>query len=70
MPFGVSNGVAAFQRIVYKILEQEKLTQTFPYLYNITIAGHTKDEHDCNIKKFLAEVKRCNFTLNESKSVL
>ena len=57
IPFGVTNGVAAFQRIIDKIVEQEKLTQTFPYLDNITIAGHTKEEHDCNVEKFLAAVK-------------
>ena len=71
IPFGVTNGVAAFQRIVDKIVEQEKLTQTFPYLDNITIiAGHTKEEHDCNVEKFLAAVKRRKLTLNENKSVL
>ena len=34
IPFGVTNGVAAFQHIVDKIVEQEKLTQAFPYLDN------------------------------------
>ena len=70
IPFGVINGVAAFQRIVDKIVEQEKLTQTFPYLDNIAIAGHTKEEHDSNLEKFSAAVKRRNLTLNKNKSVL
>ena len=42
---------------------------TFPYLDNITIAGHDQMEHDANLQKFLDILLRHNLTLNESKSV-
>ena len=45
---------------------------TFSYLDDITVAGHTQEEHDANVAAFMEVilVHRRNFTLNESKSVL
>ena len=40
IPFGVMNGVAAFQRSMDDIIDTENLKDTFPYLDNITVAGH------------------------------
>ena len=45
IPFGVTNGVAVFQRQMDKIIEEEKLMDTFSYLDDITVAGHTQEEH-------------------------
>ena len=69
IPFGITNGVAAFQRTMDKLVSEENLKDTFPYLDNVTIAGHTQEEHDSNVEKFLHIVKQRNFTLNESKTV-
>lgn len=69
VPFGITNGVSVFQRAIDKIVEDEGLKDTFPYLDNITVAGKTQEEHDDNVKKFLAVVKKKNLTLNESKTV-
>jgi hypothetical protein len=69
IPFGVTNGVAVFQRAMDKLVEEENLNDTFPYLDNITIAGHTKEEHDKNVKIFLEIVHKRNITLNESKTI-
>ena len=69
IPFGVKNGVAAFQRKITQFIEEERLRDTYPYLDNVTVAGHTKEEHDKNVKAFLDAIKRRNFTLNESKTV-
>ena len=52
VPFGVTNGVAIFQREMDKLVHQENLKDTFPYLDNITVAGRDKTEHDQNVKKF------------------
>ena len=41
IPFGVTKGVAVFQRQMDKIIEEEKLMDTFLYLDDITVAGHT-----------------------------
>ena len=39
IPFGVTNGVAVFQRAIDKLIEEEGLEHTFPYMDNITVAG-------------------------------
>ena len=70
IPFGVTNGVAVFQRQMDKIIEEEKLMDTFSYLDDITVAGHTQEEHDTNVAAFMEVIHRRNLTLNESKSVL
>ena len=70
IPFVVTNGVAVFQRQMDKIIEEEKLMDTFSYLDDITVAGHTQEEHDTNVAAFMEVIHRRNLTLNESKSVL
>lgn len=70
VPFGVTNGVAVFQRAMDKLVEDENLKDTYPYLDNITVAGTTQAEHDENVQKFFEVVNKRNLTLNESKSVM
>ena len=69
IPFGVTNGVAVFQRQMDKLITDEGLKDTFPYLDDVTVAGRTKDEHDANVKAFMDVVTRKGITLNDSKSV-
>ena len=69
IPFGVKNGVALFQRKTTQFIKEEWLRDTYPYLDNVTVAGHTKEEHDKDVKAFLVAIKSRNFTLNESKTV-
>lgn len=69
VPFGVMNGVAVFQRTMDKLVKEEGLQGSFPYLDNITIAGHTQEEHDRNVRHFLEVVSKRNLTLNASKAV-
>jgi len=45
VPFGVSNGVACFQRIMDAFIE-ENLDATFAYLDNVTVCGMNTEEHD------------------------
>ena len=68
--FGVTNGVAVFQRLMDNIIKEEKLKDTFPYLDDITVAGVNQADHDKNVEAFLDVVKRQNLTLNHAKSVI
>ena len=70
IPFGVTNGVAVFQRLMDNIIIEEKLKDTFPYLDDITVAGVNQPDHDKNVEAFLDVVKRQNLTLNQPKSVI
>jgi len=53
-----------------QFVEQENLRDTFPDLDNVTVAGRDQEEHDNNVKSFLAAIRRRNFTLNESKTIV
>ena len=65
VPFGVRNGVAAFQKIIDDFIWDESLSDTFAYLDDITICGHDQAHHDENLEKFLAAAKGKNLTYNE-----
>ena len=67
IPFGVTNGVAAFQRVMDTVVSQEGLQDTFVYLDNITVCGRDQEEHDRNLDQFLRVAEKCNFTFNEDK---
>ena len=69
-PFGVTNGVAGFQRTLDDIIESEELRDTFAYVDNITICGNTQEEHDANLNKFLDVAKKHNMTFNDDKSII
>ena len=68
--FGVTNGVSAFQRSIDNIIENEKLSDTFVYVDNVTICGKTQGEHDENLQKFYDVATKYNITLNHEKSVI
>ena len=67
--FGVTNSVAVFQRAMDKMVEEEGLNNTFPYLDNITIAGVDQEDNDTDVQRFLKVVQQRNITLNLSKTV-
>ena len=67
LPFGVTNGVSAFQRSIDHIIEVEKLDETFAYVDNLTVCGRTLDEHN---KKVNEIAKKYNITFNENKSII
>ena len=70
VPFGVTNGVACFQRIIDNVIRSDKLQKTYAYLDNVTICGQTKEEHDRNLENFLACAKKHNITFNDDKSII
>ncbi|GFU66208.1 retrovirus-related Pol polyprotein from transposon opus, partial [Trichonephila clavipes] len=49
VPFGVTNGVACFQRVIDKIIEDEGLTLTYPFIDDVTVCGKDQKEHDDNL---------------------
>ncbi|XP_064104081.1 uncharacterized protein LOC135213917 [Macrobrachium nipponense] len=67
IPFGVKNGVAAFQRVLDEILKKEKVSGTFAYVDNVTVCGETEEEHDQNLRRFLKVAEEYNLTLNHNK---
>ena len=70
IPFGVTNGVASFQRIINTIIKEEKCEATEAFVDNVTVAGKTKEEHDHNLQKFLKVADKYNLTFNDSQSVI
>ena len=68
LPFGVTNGVPSFQRIMNKVVEEEKLDDTFPFLDNITVCGHTSEELKTNDERFKLAVKKYDINLNDLKT--
>ena len=69
VPFGVTNGVACFQREMTDFVLKVGLTGVFPYPDDIIICGKDQEEHDVNLEYFLEAAKRKNITYNEEKSV-
>ena len=69
IPFGVTNGVACFQRIMTNIIAEEKLQGTFAYLDDVTICGKDQEEHDKNLKCFQEVASRRKITYNDDKSI-
>ena len=67
VPFGVTNGVACFQRIMDSLIKEEGLVGTYAYLDDVTVCGMTQEEHDDNLKKFVEAAKRRNVSYNENK---
>ena len=69
IPFGLTNAVPCFQRIVDDIIKNNNCKGTVAYLDNITIGGSTQAEHDANLAKFLAVADEHNLVFNKSKCV-
>ena len=69
IPFGVTNGAAAFQRTMDNFISEENLEDIFAYLDNITICGRDQAHHDENLEKFMEAAKRRNLVFNEGKCV-
>ena len=67
IPFGVTNGVASFQRVMDDIIKREDLNGTYAYIDNVTICGQNQAEHDLNLKEFMNSVVKYGLTLNKNK---
>ena len=67
IPFGVTNGIASFQRVMDDIIKREDLDGTYAYIDNVTICGQNQAEHDLNLKEFMNSMVKYGLTLNNSK---
>lgn len=70
IPFGVTNGVACFQRIIDEIIQKENLKGTYAYLDNVTVCGDNQESHDKNLKLFQQAAANYNLTFNNKKSII
>ena len=68
IPFGVTNGVLCFQRVIDSIISKEKLRGVFAYLDDITVCGEDQEAHDKNLENFLNAVRKYGLTINKNKS--
>ena len=66
---GVTNGVSKFQRTIDSVVEKEHLEAMFPFMDNVTVAGHSKEELLQNEAKFLETCSKYNLTLNNPKTI-
>ena len=57
IPFGVTNGIACFQRKMDDVIAENELEYTFSYLDNMTICGMTQEEHDKKWQSFVRQLK-------------
>jgi len=69
IPFGLTNAVPSFQCAMNRLVEEEHLKDTYPYLDDVTIGGRNKMEHDLNVKKFEDTCKKRHITLNHKKTI-
>ena len=69
VPFGLTNGVPAFQRLMHTAIKNEDLDATFAFLDNITVCGNSLDELTHNEKQFEAMLKKYNMMLNHTKTL-
>ena len=69
VPFGVTNGVAVFQRTINDFIKTNDLKDTYAYVDNIMGGGVNQEEHDINLSRLQGAAKRCNFKFNDQKSI-
>ena len=70
LPFGVTNGVSAFQRTMDGIIKKHNLRNTWAYLDNVAVGGIAKSEHDDNVRRFSQIVYMYNLTLNHAQFII
>jgi len=72
LPFGVTNTVYDFQRIIDRLItKQSKMNlHECTYLDNITIGGTNRRDHDINLEIFLWVAAHVCLTFSKAKSVI
>ena len=69
LPFGVTNGVAAFQRFIDGFISAHNLKGTVANLDDVTIYGKNQARHDARLAAFMSAATASNLTLNEQKCI-
>ena len=65
LPFGVSNGASAFQKVIDDFILRHNLKKVYAYLDDLTVTGSTLEEHDQNLQKLLAAAEQDGLTLTK-----
>ena len=69
IPFGVTNGGPIFQRIMSKIIVDDKLKNTMVYFDNVILGAMTLAELKLQSTKFQEAMVKRGMTLNDSKTI-
>lgn len=64
IPVGGHKRCACYQRMIIKIIKNEKLQGTYACIDNVRVCNHEKIDNDHNLKQFMATVEKYNLTLN------
>ena len=70
IPFGVTNGVAKFQRTMDGVISKHNLRSVFAYLDNVIVCGMNQEDHDQMLAKFYNVIHLYKLTLNEDQSII
>ena len=67
LPFGLTNAVPAFQRLMNEFITRNQLQGVNVYLDNLTLGGVDQRSHDQNLKALKEAAQKEQFTFNEDK---
>ena len=67
LPFGCTNAVAIFQRIMDAFIKKYGLKSTYAYVDDVIIGGTTQAEHDVNLGRYMAAAADYKMQINETK---
>lgn len=68
MPFGLSNGPATFQRLIYNLLYKGNLRYCLVYLDDIVVFSENYKDHIKKLKCILLELNKYKLIINYEKS--
>ena len=67
MPFGLSNAVPTFQRLMSNVLQGLLPNKCLVYLDDVLIVGHNFEEHLKNLKEVLTAIRKAGLKLKPTK---
>ena len=67
LPFGCTNAVAIFQRVLDHFISKFNLQNTYAYIDDIIIGGSTQAEHDLHLDAFMSAAAQYGITINKDK---
>ena len=67
LPFGLTNTVPVFQRVMNQFIERHKSKCVNVHLNNVTFGGKDQKSHDDHLKALREAAEKDHFTFNEDK---
>ena len=68
IPFGLTNAVSVFQRLMNRIISENNLEGVYAYLDDIIICGKSEEEHDRRFAQFIEVANRINLKISHEKT--